>query len=189
MSKERKIADNVLTFLNQASNDFGRIQDARFNRETYSSMILDGISSPIEDLFFIAFNVQCAAEYLDVIPAYRTEYEESRDTEGIFIYPQHHIGRYRVDFFITQKHLASKDNPMPVVVELDGHDFHDKDKYQRAHEKSRDRFLVKQGYQVLHFTGSEVFADPYKVAFEVISNLGVLTVRNEYDPQFPVGDV
>jgi hypothetical protein len=48
---------------------------------------------------------------------------------------------------------------------------------------------MKAGYRVLHFTGSEVVSDPYKVAFEVLSLIGISTVSgiDEYDPLNPLG--
>lgn len=44
-----------------------------------------------------------------------------------------------------------------AVVELDGHDFHERTKEQAARDRSRDRDLMANGYQVLRFTGSEVW--------------------------------
>lgn len=190
MSENRKIADNVSVFLNQASKDFSRIHEARFSQFMYTSMLEDGLSSPIEDLFFIAFNLQCAAEYHEVNPlTVPGANGKPIEGDGVFIKAQQKIGKYRVDFLIYQNGIAPNDICTPVIVELDGHNFHDKDKYQRAYEKSRDRFLVKHGYKVLHFTGSEVVADPHKVAFESISVLGVNIVRDEYDPEFPLGEL
>ena len=76
----------------------------------------------------------------------------------------------------------------PLVVELDGHAFHDKDKRQRSYEKARDRYLVQQGLRVLHFTGSDVVADPHKVAYEVLEMLGVYSGSfRKYNPADPLG--
>lgn len=70
------------------------------------------------------------------------------------------IGPYRVDFMLTG---LEKDQ---LVVEVDGHEFHEKTKAQAQHDKERDRFLISQGFQVARFTGSEVFADPFQCAQE-----------------------
>jgi len=56
-------------------------------------------------------------------------------------------------------------------VECDGHEFHDKDKKQRSYEKARDRYLQKEGYAVLHFTGSDIVSSPVFAATEVVSFL------------------
>jgi hypothetical protein len=58
-------------------------------------------------------------------------------------------------------------------------------KHQSAYEKARDRFLVRAGYRVLHFTGAEVVADPYKVAHEALSLIGVFSDQN-YDAANPL---
>lgn len=50
-----------------------------------------------------------------------------------------------------------------LVVELDGHDFHERTKEQAQRDKSRDRAMTFDGWTVLRFTGSEVFRDPAKV--------------------------
>ena len=109
---------------------------------------------------------------------------------GLYITPQAKIGTYRVDFLIEARCLGrSGDVYAPVIVELDGHDFHDKDKRQRSYEKARDRFLVKRGYRILHFTGSDVVADPFKVAYEALEMVGVFagSGADGYDPKNPIG--
>lgn len=190
MSENRKLASNVSKFLFEAAESFGKIKEEMFSQDMFCQLIENGIESPIEDLFFIACNVMCSANYIDVNPyVWGGIKGEVTEGSGIFIFPQYLIGKYRVDFLLTQNGISPTEQLSPVVVELDGHDFHDKDKNQRAYEKSRDRFLVKAGYKVLHFTGSEVVADPYKVAFEALSLMGMCSVSavNEYDPSNPLG--
>ena len=87
---------------------------------------------------------------------------------GIYIYPQITIGSYRVDFFLC--HVGFGDE-VPLIVECDGHDFHEKTKEQAQRDKARDRYLVGQGYRVLRFTGSEIYRSPVDVAEEIISVL------------------
>ena len=190
MSEERKIADNVWSFLDRASEAYGKIKAERFSQEMHSQLVEGGIASPIEDLFFVACQMQCLAEYVAVDPD--CEFDNKGNIcpgYGVTIQPQASIGMYRVDFLIIQHGIGPDDILSPVIVELDGHDFHDKDKRQRAYEKARDRFLVKSGYKVLHFTGSEVVADPYKVAFEALSLIGVfVSSREEYDAKAPLGE-
>ena len=48
--------------------------------------------------------------------------------------------------------------------------------------------LAEQGFRVLHFTGSEVVADPHKVAYEALEMLGVYSGScRKYDPMDPLG--
>lgn len=63
------------------------------------------------------------------------------------------IGKYRVDFLLEW-------NACRIVVECDGHEFHEKTKSQAQRDKSRDRYLTSQGYHVLRYTGSEIYKDP-----------------------------
>lgn len=80
--------------------------------------------------------------------------------------PQVEIGRYRADFV----YVYPDDDKGPrykVAVELDGHDFHEKTKEQAGRDKRKDRALLAAGYYVMRFTGSEVWADPWKCVDEV----------------------
>lgn len=164
----RKITQDVFAFLDKASVLYGRIQEETFSYRMFSDVVNEGLESPIEDLFYIALNLQCAAQFSE-----------------IQIAPQAKIGSFRVDFVVSLGAPSASASSSPVVVELDGHDFHDKNKHQRSYEKARDRFLVKRGYKVLHFTGSDVVSDPLKVAHEVLDVLGVMD--RIYDPENPVG--
>lgn len=78
------------------------------------------------------------------------------------IVPQQQIGPYRVDFLIQIEDKA------PIVVECDGHDFHERTKEQARRDKARDRYLQVAGYKVLRFTGSEIWADPLDCAQQAL---------------------
>lgn len=75
----------------------------------------------------------------------------------LHIYPQHKVGKYRLDFAIPEKMIA---------IELDGHEYH-KTKYQRTHDAQRDRWLYGQGWHVLRFTGTEIYKDLDKCISEI----------------------
>lgn len=177
------IAANVQTFLESASVAYGRIQAEIFGEEMFNNLGDYGMQSPIEDLFWIALHLQCAAERVPVNPDIDLR-SDHQTWYGVFSTPQAKIDSYRVDFLLER--FGFGERAVPVIVELDGHEFHDKDKRQRSYEKARDRHLVKRGYRVLHFTGSDVVADPYRVAFEALETLGAITER-EYDPSTPLG--
>lgn len=91
-----------------------------------------------------------------------------------FVYSQVKIGRYRADFAIVDSTL-SKDGSTPriMIVECDGHDFHERTKEQARRDKARDRYFQSQGYKVLRFTGSEIWADPDVCAEEVLNELAL----------------
>ena len=74
---------------------------------------------------------------------------------------------YRVDFYLEY----TKGEGKKIIIECDGHEFHEKTKEQAAKDKKRDRDFVKNGYTVLHFTGSEIYKDAFKCVDEVFEAL------------------
>jgi very-short-patch-repair endonuclease len=54
-----------------------------------------------------------------------------------------------------------------VIVELDGHDFHERTPEQAQSDKSRDRELQAMGWRVLRYTGREVLRSPVECLHEV----------------------
>lgn len=82
---------------------------------------------------------------------------------SIRIFCQETIGAYTVDFLI----LAGR---RQVIIECDGHAFHEKTKEQAANDAARTRELHEGGrYIVLRFTGSEIHHDARKCAAQTIS--------------------
>jgi very-short-patch-repair endonuclease len=81
----------------------------------------------------------------------------------LHIYPQHAVGKYRLDFAIPDRLIA---------IELDGHEYH-KTKYQRTHDAKRDRWLFGQGWHVLRFTGTEIHQGLDRCIDEICALVGV----------------
>jgi hypothetical protein len=92
--------------------------------------------------------------------------------------PQHELTadghRYRLDFLLAASAPAptatGETQHVQVLFDLecDGHAYHERTKEQAKRDRLRDRVLQGAGYTVLRFTGSEIFADPLKVATEVL---------------------
>lgn len=83
---------------------------------------------------------------------------------------QHVIGRYRVDFAIyplVAQELGVSTSPFKIVIECDGHQFHEKSKEQARRDRERDRELQRMGWRVLRFTGSEIYASAHECARQV----------------------
>jgi len=78
-------------------------------------------------------------------------------------------GAYRADFAITNLEGAK------IVVECDGHDFHEKTREQAARDKKRDRELQIAGWKVLRFTGSEIHRGAENCARDVARALKIKT--------------
>ena len=103
------------------------------------------------------------ALYLFSIVKYtQIPHERNAGQTSLTVATQKKIGSYRVDFLIT-----TNETDIKVVVECDGHEFHERTKQQAAKDKSRDRQLVSLGYAVLRFTGSEIWKDPWECASEI----------------------
>jgi hypothetical protein len=72
-----------------------------------------------------------------------------------------------------------------LVLEVDGHEFHEKTKEQAIRDKSRDRFITGKGLPIFRFTGSEIFNQPNQIAKEVedyIIEIMVKAERGEISP-------
>ncbi|MFH1524743.1 MAG: DUF559 domain-containing protein [Chloroflexota bacterium] len=67
--------------------------------------------------------------------------------------------KYRVDFLIPSK---------KVIVELYGYQHHST-KYKITQDAERERYLQGLGYQIIRFTGTEIFKDVRKCVHEVLS--------------------
>lgn len=69
------------------------------------------------------------------------------------------VGPYRADFLF--RCAAHSGDTKRLVVEIDGHDFHERTKEQASRDRSRDRWMIDKGIVVIRFTGSEVWNDPF----------------------------
>ena len=78
---------------------------------------------------------------------------------------------YRPDFSFerAKSEGASCIGSLPLFIECDGHDFHEKTKEQVARDKKRDRKFVAAGLTIIRFSGSEIWANPLKCTWEVFA--------------------
>ncbi len=135
----------------------------------------DAYDSPLEQALAVAFEIKIRMEWPRLLFASSHGFEDlavkkligmSDEVDGI-IAPQVKIGTYRVDFFCG--HIAGLgDGVSGIVVEVDGHDFHDRTKEQARRDKTRDRTLQSCGYKVFRFAGSEVWKDAFACAETVL---------------------
>lgn len=179
---QRKIVDTVWAFMDRAGEVYAKMQEERWRQEMHSNCLDCGTQSPIEDLFWIALKTLCEANYEPFNPDPDGPNEWPH---GVYLSPQTKLGTYTVDFVVSREPFLEVQRCQPIIVELDGHAFHDKDKKQRAYEKARDRYLVKHGYRVLHYTGSEIVADPFRAAHEVLVMLNAAN-SPDYNPADPL---
>lgn len=153
MTKKKTITNNLDLFLQICDEVVANVAIESFRIDNYSFIYDNKINSPIEVMFLAGFYTAIKVAFL----------------EDIGIISQFQIDKYKVDF----KVFNIKTNKT-VLVECDGHDFHDKTKEQRAYEKSRDRFLQKNNYKVFHYTGSEINKNCFFVVSEVLAEVSDL---------------
>lgn len=97
--------------------------------------------------------------------------------QGWRVIPQCQIGDYRVDFAVEVWAHAQKAGV--VIIECDGHEFHERTKEQAQKDKSRDRYLALQGHTVLRFTGREIFKEVMACVDQVMHACIMLVERLE----------
>jgi len=186
--KSKNSISNVEQFQLKARDIYGEIHKESFDMQMSHYLLDIGISSPIEEIFFMALHLQCA----EIGNEFITDEDYENYHKGykfvLNVIPQKKIGNYKVDFLI-QLHQGLR--VTELIVELDGHEFHDRDKKQRSYEKARDRFFIKSGYKVFHYTGSDIVNKPHHIAYEVMKSLGSIYCTSEtvedHDPDNLLG--
>lgn len=71
---------------------------------------------------------------------------------------------YHVDFMIS---MQIKGKIYNLVIECDGHDFHEKTKEQVRKDKARERDITLKGYGIMRFSGSEIWENPFECVKQV----------------------
>lgn len=115
----------------------------------------------------------------------RDNLDEVKSREGfrdtIILQRQVQIPDWRVDFMVHayadwhREPSGGVEGWRRLIVECDGHNFHERTKEQAAKDRSRDRWAQANGYEVFRFTGSEIWRDPIGCAGQVVAwaNRGV----------------
>lgn len=122
--------------------------------------------SPIEVLFGVSFTM--AAFLLGINVHVALPGRAIPEGVEFIMHPQKKVGAYRADFL-----LSCPSSGQNVIVECDGHDFHERTKEQAARDRSRDRAMQRDGFMVMRFTGSELHQAPMYRALEVIEVLNL----------------
>jgi very-short-patch-repair endonuclease len=84
----------------------------------------------------------------------------------------------RTDLFV----YVPADTDFNLVVECDGFQYHStKEKF--VADRQRDRLLKKNGFDVLRFSGSEIYKDPAKAGIELYQYLQGLRMKRFPEPE------
>jgi very-short-patch-repair endonuclease len=162
------------------------IQDFVSHHSVDLAYILNVTESPLEEVMGLALHAAGRDIFGDAYFQFNGhEYVRAfrgGTTNALRIEPQRQLGDYRVDFLTTGAVQRFVDGgpregtrellgSAQIIVECDGHDFHDRTKAQARRDKRRDRALQLLGLDVFHYTGSELFEDVFKCAHEVVERL------------------
>jgi very-short-patch-repair endonuclease len=133
-----------------------RIEDILFDKLSDLLNVIEECESPIENLMAIALDQQAnlLGKVYGIECIVNSQYEIKINDKT-----------YRSDFMLGV--LLPDGKSFSIVVECDGHEFHEKTKEQSARDKARDRAIQSKGMNVLRFTGSEIWNDAGKCAREV----------------------
>jgi len=87
---------------------------------------------------------------------------------NLTIYPEAVLAGYRADLFCCLTHQGTLTS---LIVECDGHDWHERTQQQASYDRARDRDLLRQGLSTIRFTGSEIHRDANQCARETLEVL------------------
>lgn len=168
------------------------------DRDENAENLLELCESPIEKRFLKTFMVNYPGVAVTLSDGIHWLHQGFKDDFilgfDLRVYPQFtleiphfHYGsndleqkKYRADFLFRLigpyspfSHTATlaDQSVHNLIVEVDGHDFHEKTKEQAARDKRRDRDMVSSGYSVMRFTGSEVASNCDELIKEVTQSL------------------
>lgn len=164
----KKRDDRITKFVEASAET----EAVRFTEAVYD--LFQYCESPIEELLVAALYEwsRIGGETDLIFMQDCTPSDKNIKGETAYIYQQAKVGNYRADFLILDASVPlDVAPPRWMVVECDGHDFHERTKEQARRDKRRDRFFQSKGYKVLRFTGSEIWASPEDVAGEIINEL------------------
>lgn len=82
---------------------------------------------------------------------------------GLSLYSQLRIGGYSADLA-----LHDPATRRGVVIEADGHAYHDRTVAQASRDRRRDRFMQARGWLVARFTGTDIHRDALACATEAL---------------------
>ena len=128
-----------------------------------------GVTSPIEKLFLLGLMPRIMyspyTRFLRQSFRFNDPWPEKLRDGAIHLFTQCKIiGTWPVDFVVA---IRLGEAEIKIVIECDGHDFHERTKEQAARDRSRDRELQRLGFKIMRFTGAEIWRDPWACVGEV----------------------
>ena len=123
-----------------------------------TGLYYDSCKSPIEKILHFTFDKRRWD-----LKRYKCEYE---------LYPQYEIiannHKYYADFYVCFPDDEELEKSLKIIIECDGNEYHQKTKAQVKRDNERDYDLKISRYDILHFSGSQIYNDPIKCADDII---------------------
>lgn len=149
---------------------------------------LDKISSPIEQIFYVSYILYCGFlgnDMVDDVPLVISLFENIKLQEKV----EFNNKTYNIDFVID---FSNKNNKgeyitptiknLKYAIELDGFDYHS-NKQQMNYDYERENNIKLKGYNVIRFTGSQLYKEPFKCVDNLIRII-VKDVLREIDKKY-----
>lgn len=175
--------------IERASKYVGIAKAERTNRHLCEVFADGTIESPIEQMVICGLMAVSAHSQFMFFAEYDSKlckdlHFSHRPIGAVFCYPQMSISKYRADFVI---HAVTGEKDCPLVLELDGHQWHERSEQDRRKEKRRDRYMQSLGFRLARYTGSEAYGDPFEVAREAL-DLSAGSAGLFFNPHRPGAD-
>jgi len=164
--------DRILNFRKECEEDIteyfmNRVDWHSYNIFTNTERTAN--MSVIEKLFIMAFECRNITQSIEseIKLIYQPEIKCKSGKKYYADFCFEFITNYEVKF----KHLG-------LLIELDGHIWHEKSPEQVEKDKIRERELIDNGYTLLRFSGREVYRSPFKVVEECVRKYFNLVERS-----------
>lgn len=134
----------------------------------YVEILEPHVGSPIELQLVVAIWAGLRFQGLDAVLVRNgsevDKFDEACKGHDFALALQYPWRKYRSDICFGGNRVGQR-----ILVECDGHDFHERTKTQAAHDRRRDMLAQQDGYHIIRFTGSQIFASPYNCTFDLLN--------------------
>lgn len=144
--------------------------------------ILEHKLTPVEQIFWVAYCVYIARfyefnifeydlEYLTTIPTHAMFMEEICVQKEIYLNNKKYVPDFIIDLSrknCKNEYVYPELKDLKYIIEIDGFDYHSK-KEQMNYDYGRETDLKLAGYNIIRFTGSQVFREPFTCVDKVVA--------------------
>ena len=149
---------------------------------------LNNIVSPIEQIFYVSYILYCSfldKEQVEDIPFVILLLDNIKIQERVKFAEK----IYNIDFVIdfskkndNGEYICPSIKNLKYAIELDGFDYHSSKK-QMNYDYERENNLKLKGYNVIRFTGSQLYKEPFKCVDRLLRII-VKDILREIDKKY-----